>query len=349
MEMLIIPPVSVLIVIFVYWFFFIKEEPQTIAVFLEPPKSLSILECGVLVDDVLNTKDIALELYNLYLKGFVVKKNNDVYALNTKLGMKEIESLTVGQQSLLDLVFDNSGEFYSSKEGYKKSFGNLIEEEKHKITNIGFDFLHKDYLQRIVNKTNDLKLVVYDEMAQNGYFKMSPFLQRRPVISLGSVIFAAPLLWNIFTVIDGDFGLIIPWNLVGGIMISGFIIAYSSLFFVKKTKKGSKEKADFLGFKRYIVTAEKDRIRFVAKNNIDAYKKILPYAALFDSLEKWLEPLSKLKETLDPIELNNLIDDVSSIKIDASVTERNKWIRALKDLFWYGTKLIGRYSSKLRV
>jgi hypothetical protein len=110
-------------------------------------------------------------------------------------------------------------------------------------------------------------------------------------------------------------------------------------------KKGEKAKAHFLGYKQYIVTAEKDRIRFVLENDIDAYRNILPYAAMFDCLDKWIAPLGSFEKTLSHHEINELKEEISALDVDMSITEKNRWIRALLDLFLYGAKLIGRKSD----
>jgi hypothetical protein len=338
MEFLMIPPLVTLGAILIYWFFFIKEKPETIAVLLEPPKGLSVFECGILVDDAINTQDLALELYNLYLKGLIIKKGEDTYSINPDFNEKDLDDLTEGQALLVKVVFDKSGKFFSGKKAHKFD----------EISDIEMDFLHKEYLKHLSKKINYLKLALYEALTEKGYFKISPFKQRKPFIAIGSVLFAAPLLWNLFNVIDGDLNSLISWHLVIGLGMSGLLLAYSSLFFVRKTKKGHKVKAEFLGFKQYIVTAEKDRIRFILENNIDSYRAILPYAAMFDSLEKWIEPLGDFKKTLSVDELKELKIEISALDIDVSITEKSRWVRAIYDLFWYGIKIITRKTDGWR-
>jgi Predicted membrane protein (DUF2207) C-terminal domain len=332
MELLFIPPLLALGFTLFYWVFFVRERPETIPVLLEPPKGLSILECGVLVDDAINSKEIALELYNLYLKGVVVKNGEDEYALNPNLDEKAALNLTVGQALLLSSIFNNSGLFHSSK----NSFG------VGELPDVAVDFLHKNYLQNLSKKINSIKLSIYDSLVDEGYYKTSPFEQRKSFIAFGSMIFAAPLLFNIFSILNSDYEYMLPWNLAIGVSIAGLILAYSSLFFVRKTKQGRKAKANFLGFKQYVVTAEMDRIKFMLENEIEAYRSILPYAAMFDSLEKWILPLRKFDETLRPVEFKDLDTVISSLDVDVSITEKSRWLRALYDLFVYGSKIISR-------
>jgi len=44
----------------------------------EPPSNLGVLECGILLDDVMHRKDLAYELYNLILNDYI-KLGNDNY------------------------------------------------------------------------------------------------------------------------------------------------------------------------------------------------------------------------------------------------------------------------------
>jgi hypothetical protein len=185
-------------------------------------------------------------------------------------------------------------------------------------------------------------------MTKQGYFALSPVEQRKSYFAIGAVIFAGPLAWNIYSFFDDKTqpSTLIPWNLVIGLCLAGIIMAYASLLMVKKTEAGTKAKVELLGLKEFIVTAESDRIKFVLENNIDAYRALLPYAALFNSLEKWRAPLNDMDKTLATPQLKNITDTISAMDVDMSITEKSRFLRSILDLFIYGTQILGSLSPR---
>jgi len=326
MELLIIPPLAAIGAIIVYWFLFAKEKHMTIPVLQKPPKGLSVLECGILLDDAINTKDLALEIYNLHLIGLVIKDGHDKYSLNPDYDPKDLDSLTEGQRLIIQTLFDKSGKLNVGRKAHKAEG----------MSDVAIDFLHKEYLSNLSKKTDPLKLALYEILTKDGYFKTSPFKQRKPFIAFGSMLIGIPLIWNILQALDGETKFILSWYLIGGLVLAGLVFSYSSLFFVRKTEKGSKTKAAILGFKQYIITAEKDRIRFILENDLEGYRKVLPYAAMFDSLDKWIEPLQEFKETFTPHQFKELSEEVSALDVDVMITEKSKFIRAFFDMILYG-------------
>lgn len=345
MEELLIPPTIAVIFTIIWWFIYGRKEHQTIPVLYEPPQGLSVLECGILIDDAVNTKELGLELYNLNLQGILIEKETNIYTLNPDLTEQDIEDLTFGQKILLNAVLGKGGSFFLHKDAYKNAYKGEYENPANPVPQAAIDLLHNDYLNRLSKKITALKVTLYETLTEEGYFVLSPFEQRKPFILIGSIIFAGPLIWNIFSTINQDGGHI-PWNLTIGLALAGIIFAYSSFLYVQKTNKGLKKEAEFLGFKEFIMTAEKDRIRHVLENDIDAYKKIIPYAALFDSLDKWLEPLQEFKDAMSRPELRDITEILTALDVDISLSERNKFFRAIFDLFGYGIITINKVLGK---
>lgn len=348
MLLFIVPPLLALALMILIWLLWGRESHQTIPVLYEPPKGLSILECGILLDDAVNTKDIALELYNLYLQHVLVLRDKDTYVLNSDLTEEKIKLLSPCQLTILQKISGSGQAIYTSRAAHDKSMDNLVHDQKQ-ISQVGLEFFHKSYLSRLARKVNELRFELYDILTSQGYFPISPFEQRKPFFALGAVLLTGPLCWNIFSLIDEDrIYNMLPWTLVAGTAIAGIIIAYFSLFLVRKTEAGIKAKNEFLGLKEFIVTAESDRIKFVIENNIDAYTSLLPYAALFNSLEKWIEPLNAIGKNLDVEKFLSLPGSISAMDVDISLTEKSRWARAIVDLFLYGAKIIGGSSRRYK-
>jgi hypothetical protein len=346
MEQLFLPPVIAGVLMAIQWFLWGRQRPETVAIHYEPPKDVSVLECGILIDDAVNTKDIALEIYNLYVKNILILKDENTFVLNPDLNEQTLQTLTSSQILVLQTFIGSEKGIYTSKQAYESMLKNVLQENTKNISELGMDFIHKSYLARLSTKTKNLKFQLYDIMTEQGYFAMSPFEQRKPYFAIGSVIFAGPLTWNIFSLIEGHPNELLNWSLVIGLCLAGLIIAFTSLFMVKKTEAGQKLEAAFLGLKMYILTAESDRIKFVLQNDIDAYRALLPYAALFDSLDRWLAPLNDLQKSLDMPQFKSISDTVSAMDVDLSMTEKSRWLRAILDLFIYGSNIIAKLSPR---
>jgi len=336
LEQFFLPPLITIVIICFIWLLWGREKLGTIVPLYEPPKELSVLECGILMDDTVNTKDIALELFNLYTQGILIRKDDNSLALNTNMDSQKIEIMTSGQAVLLKNLIGKDYEIYIGEKTYKTDFNNFLKKNAQ-----SFSKYHVDFSKRV----NDLKFELYDLMTENGYFHSSPFKQRKPFFAVGAVLLAAPLLLKISPVFDSSMHLFesfLSWPLVFGLCVSGIILAYASLFMVKKTTKGLKAKTEFFGLKEYIKTAEIDRIKFVIKNNFNTYKTLLPYAALFNSLDRWIEPLKSMQTALEIAEFHEIEKTISGMNVDLSITEAKHWKRALFDLFIYGAEIIGK-------
>lgn len=334
----------------IQWLLWGREPHETVPVLYTPPKDVSILECGILIDDAVNTKDIALEIYNLFLKNILVLKGEDTFVLNPALDEKTILTLTPSQALALQTFIGSEKGIYTSQKAYGAMLRNVLEDKSTYISELGMDYIHKSYLSRLSKKVNSLKFQLYDVMTDQGYFAVSPFEQRKPYFTIGAVIFAGPLSWNMYALIDDrhQAGLL-SWYLVAGLCLAGLIISFASLFMVRKTEMGLKTKAAFLGLREYILTAESDRIKYVLENDIDAYRSLLPYAALFDSLDRWIAPLNAIENNLDVAQqYETLSKTISAMDVDTSLTEKSRWLRAILDLFVYGSKIIGSLSFRKR-
>jgi hypothetical protein len=46
--------------------------------------------------------------------------------------------------------------------------------------------------------------------------------------------------------------------------------------------------------------------------------------------------------------LQNISSTISAMDVDLSITEKSKWLRAILDLFMYGSEIIGKLSLRNR-
>jgi len=346
---LFLPPLLALVFIGFRWIFWRYKNSfhETIAVQIQPPKGLSILECGILLDDALNIKDISLEFLNLYFKGLLHRKDDDSYVVNVEANSVAVASLTSGQKLLLETMMGNSGEkvFFTNQKAFNDS-QERTRGTRRRVNAEDADLDYREYLDDLSGRLKDLRLQIYDKLTAEGYFPRSPFDQRKPYFGVGGVLAAGPTLFNIFLFVKSPVYIPIPWTLVLGLAVAGFLVAYSAIFMVNKTGKGQKAKAYVLGLKEYIQTAEIDRIKFILENDIVAYRGLLPYAGLFNAFEKWMKPLAHVDSQIIAAECEEVKSTASALDVDAVITEKSRWLTAFFDLFWYGTAIIDQWAKR---
>jgi hypothetical protein len=144
MDLLLYPPLVALALMAIQWFCWGREKHQTIVPLYEPPKDLSVLDCGILIDDAVNTKDIALEIYNLYLKNILVLKDENTFVLNPKLTEKNLTNLTSSQALVLQSFIGSEKGIYTSKQAYESMLKSVLQDNSKYISELGMDPILKD-------------------------------------------------------------------------------------------------------------------------------------------------------------------------------------------------------------
>jgi uncharacterized membrane protein YgcG len=84
------------------------------------------------------------------------------------------------------------------------------------------------------------------------------------------------------------------WKAVA-LLLSGVIILLFGFFMSKKTKKGTLLYKQLAGFKEFITSVEKDRLREFLKQDEHYFDKILPYAIVFNVADTWKDKLQGLE------------------------------------------------------
>jgi len=106
--------------------------------------------------------------------------------------------------------------------------------------------------------------------------------------------------WAAFIFIERAYMLIYSRPLFGfwfwvSVVVSFFIVLVFSIFMPKKTTKGTETLWYIMGFKEYIIRAEKYRAQFQEKENI--FEKFLPYAIIFGCTKKWAKTFEGIYKT----------------------------------------------------
>ncbi len=77
-------------------------------------------------------------------------------------------------------------------------------------------------------------------------------------------------------------------------LIFGVILIILNQFMVKKNPKGIKLYSELKGFKKFIKTAETDRLKFLLKESPSYFETTMPFALTFGALESWARKFNAL-------------------------------------------------------
>jgi hypothetical protein len=295
---------------------FMKRN-QTIFPEYVPPEGLSLLEIAVLLDNKLDYSDLSFQLYDFLLKGVLAFDGKKITLV---AGNDETANLTEFEHDMFNILFEDM---------------RIKEINLAEINSVS------------KNKLYAIRSLVYENLTDKGYYRKSPMEQRersfykvRGLLFLCSVyVQSVVVLFSVSTfevyLKEGVFGfdrftwvmlfvlfILVPVSLV----ILAYITAIRAERFAKKTPAGEAVITRVLGFKDFIVTAEKSRLDYLVKKEPDTYYQALPFAYLFGVIRKWLPDKENTQHVLYYQQFEDL--DMYERGFEDSFTRANsiKWI-----------------------
>jgi len=249
------------------------------AVEFRPPDGLRPAQLGVLLDEVANPLDVTATIVELAVRGYLfIEEIPPSGRWFAKTDWKLIrgkspdddppdQALLPYESDLLSALFVSA----SSSEGEAESI--LLSE------------LKTTFSTKLATTQSDL----YKDAVARGWFTRRPDTVRSRwlLIGLASFVGAAALL-----------GLLIAftkWALVGvPLVVAAVTLMIGHRWMPSRTGKGRAMLARVLGFERFILTAETERMRFAEEEGI--FSAYLPYAIVFGAVEKWAEVFDGLDD-----------------------------------------------------
>lgn len=260
-------PFIVLLIAYYLWKRFGKDEDLSIKTEYYPPENISPGISGYIIDDRLDRRDLtALVPY---------------WGAGGYLQVNETQN-----EALFGLVKQKEYEFVKLKElppqapGFERTVFNGI-------------FATGD---RVMLK--DLKDVLYKTMQLANRELMQEVKKHEYYVKGSRETGVAFLIIGIILVAFG-FALTVNYfyeNKWQGIslLLSGVVLFVFGLFMSKKTKKGTEVYQHLAGFREFIRTVEKDRLREFLRQDEHYFDKILPYAIVFNVADTWKDKLEGL-------------------------------------------------------
>jgi len=261
----------VLMVLLIQYFRYGRDPKGrvTIAPQFEPPKGLTPIEVGTIVDEKIDTRDISATIVDLAVRGYVeIKEFKKTWALGKT-----------------DYGFDKKKDFSLDK--------NLKRFEKDLLDGIlaGKNFNRVSELKNgLFEKKKKIENRIYEELVESKILTADPRKIIAAYLGIGIFLtFAAIVLAAILQNL----------SLFVAVGLPGILVITFGFFMPKKTRKGVILKEKILGFRLYLMKAEKGRIRFFEKDLSDSekkqlFEKYLPFAMVLGVASFWAKAFEGL-------------------------------------------------------
>lgn len=269
-----IVPLLVFGVLLFYWAKYGNDigVSKTIIAQYEPPDNLRPAVMAMVVNQKVKVQDISSTIVDLAVRGYlhIRERKNEVLFVKLKdwdlVKVKEYAgdaSLKDYEKNLLDRLFFAKAEISVKSLRDRRQFPNLFK---------------------------DLKRDIAEEAVNQGYFTINPDKARNRLLIPGSALLGLGYL-------AGEF-LNIRASLWYALMASGLLGIIFSVFMPKRAQKGEEAKWVAQGFKEYIKTAERYRVKFQEQQNI--FEKFLPYTMVFNLADKWAKAFNGIFQNQPP-------------------------------------------------
>lgn len=244
---------------------------ESVAVKYAPPKYQSVPltagEVGALIDEKLDPRDITSTIIGLAVKGYIKIEEQKTEGLlfdSTDYYLWKVkapdDSLCPFEKLLMSKIF--TGEFP----------GRMVSDMKNTFyTNL-----------------ESLKNALYDELTSKRYFLVSPEQVRRVYNTAGIII--AVVCAILFSVLISS-----TKGVMAGVLMGVPVIAFAKGM-PAKTRTGSAVLTDILGFREFMIRAEKDQLERMGDK--DLFSKLLPYAIALNVVDNWAKAFESIYQEL---------------------------------------------------
>jgi len=250
----------------------IGERP-TIPVEFIPPDGIRPGQVGTLIDETANPLDVTATIVDLAARGYLTIEEVERPGFLRK-GDWRLTKTKDADDSLLRYE--------------RKLFNGLFKNRT------GGEVLLSELRTKFAKRMVGVRDALYDDAVKNGWFPRRPDRVRALWIGIaaGSTMLAigATIALALYT----TFGLVGVALVIGTI----FFLAVAGKM-PHRTPKGTATLRRVLGFREFIATSEKDRAEFAERQNL--FSEYLPYAIVFDCVDKWAKAFSGLSD--QPLEV----------------------------------------------
>lgn len=265
-------PVWAFVVMFGIWYWKGRDPDSglSVAPMYEPPKDMTPAECGTLIDDNLQSRDITSTLIDLAVKGYlkivetgekgILFKDKD-YTLRLMKPRSEWPLLAAHEVEILNNIFPEMTAEETTLNSLKNRFY------------VALPSIRREIMGALKAKN----IYSVDPETASG------------LTLVGVLIIVIPVLWLQMT---GHINLFnsIP-VLIGGLLLSAVFVFLFGHYLTAKTLLGARLRVHCLGFKEFMTRVDADRLKRMPP---DTFEKFLPYAMAFGVEQQWAKAFEGL-------------------------------------------------------
>lgn len=243
----------------------------TIVPSFEPPRKMTPLELGSLVDNKAQGRDFSAMIIDFAVRGYISIKEIPKKGILSNIDYELIKKKDpVDLKSFEKIVFDG---LFSSRESVKLP----------------------DLKNSFYKTKKEAEKDLFNQLILKGFYLSSPLTAGAVNYGIGIVLI---VLGFILSGALAEAGLSI-FQVIFSLVLSGAIVIIFGLFMSKRTKEGAAAREEILGFKLYLETAERYRMEFYEKEKY--FEKFLPYAMALGVAKIWASKFKNIyKEEREP-------------------------------------------------
>ena len=232
---------------------------RPIAVQYEPPANVSPAECGTLLDNSADMRDITATLVDLAVRGYMrieEQQNPKLFGLfgggtsYTFHRLKPAEGLTPHERVVFDGIFGLHGD------------------------QVQLDELKDEFYKQL----SPIRDAIFTQLTGSGFYQRRPDKVKQTWIGCG--IGAAVLIGVGGSFVAAAF-LLTPVSFIIAAVVSGIILLIFAQIMPARTDAGSRALEHVLGFEEFLRRVESDNLKRIILNHPEMFDKYLPYAMAF--------------------------------------------------------------------
>lgn len=261
-------PLLIFVLMYLIWKKWGKDLPVTVTTEFYPPDDISPSVAGYIIDGKLDRRDLTALIPFWGAGGYI-----------------KVEELS--ESKFFGLVKDHDYKFMKLKEmpSGKKTFERTM---FNGLFSSGDEVLLSDLKNSFYTTMTAAKKDLESEINTEHYYARytRTFSAVLPIIG---VVFLILSLVNLFSNYPLD---IFLWS---SIIVSSVIVIIFGALMGKKTQKGTELYQKLLGFREFIKSVEKDRLKEFLSQDQNYFDKVLPFAIVFNVADTWKDKLKGLE------------------------------------------------------
>ena len=216
----------------------------------EPPDGVRPGQIGTLIDEQADVIDVTATVIDLAVRGYLLVEEDTSDWTLRRLD-RPVDDLLAYERTLFDALFSGRTEV--------------------RLSELGGTFA--DDLAKV-------RSALYDDVVRQGWFTRRPDTVRTRWTTMGMVLAGFGVLATVGLALFTDLALI---GLA--VIIGGAALAIGGQYMPAKTARGATVLAHTIGFRSYLARGEASDVE--PRQRIAMFSRYLPYAIVFDSVQKW--------------------------------------------------------------